>query len=128
MAKRMASSAEEKQTSSRTNPSRKYLISLRTTLVRLRIRMLRHHDFSFFNGCILAVFLLKERKERFIFARRISDGCTHEICPDRQRCLAACFPGAKRLLLVKANPYAAGDTGREAHKPRISVDVGGPRF
>src|SRR5258708_22229298 len=125
MAKRMASSADERQTSSSTSDKRKKRNNFRIS-VRLGVACAgwRTHWALDRNGFVSIV----HGSKRFVFARRLGDCGAHEINPDRQRSQTTGFILPQSLFLVKANPYPAGDTGREAYEPSVGVFVGGPGF
>src|SRR5216684_6699576 len=125
MAKRIASRAEARNTSSSTRPRKKYLITLRSKLMGLRIAgMARRRDRGTLDRRRLLSFLAHNRKS-LVFTRRIGNYHAHKIQPDRQCSVAAGFIFSQIPFFVEAHPHAASQAGRKAHKPRISVIIGG---
>src|SRR4030088_613030 len=115
MAKRMASSAEERNTSSSTRPRKKYLITLRSNLMGLCIAgMARRRDRGTLDRRRL-LSCLAHNRESLVFTRRIGNHRAHKIQPDRQGCVATGLVLTQGLLFVKANPDSTGQAGREAH-------------
>src|SRR5262249_15324469 len=111
MAKRMANSAEERKTSNSTRARKKYLTSLRSTLVGLRVsRMARRRNGGAFERRTFLQALF-QRKKGFVLVQGIGDNFAHEVHPDGKRGVAAGFVLTQVLLFVKAHPHAAGHAG-----------------
>src|ERR1051325_8327851 len=125
MAKRMASSADERNTSSSTRPRKEYLITLRNTLVGLRVAggAKRRDGSALDRRCFLS--LAAHSRKGFVFPPRIRDYTPHEIHPDRQSGMASGFVFSQVLFFVEAHPHAASQAGREAHEPCVRVVIGG---
>ena len=71
---------------------------------------------------MIAGLLLERNDIGEIDWRHSGERALHELQPNRQRGARAGFFFAKRnLLVVEANPDAAGDLRREADEPRVGV-------
>src|SRR5947209_8025200 len=124
MAKRMASSAEERNTSSSTRRRKKYLMTLRSKLVGLRVAsMARRCDCSALNRRGFLYFSDHSRKS-LVFPRWIGNYHAHKIQPDGQSRMAPGLAFSQILFFVEAYPHAASQAGGEAHKPCVGVVIG----
>src|SRR5580765_7649354 len=107
MAKRIASNAEARKTSSSTRLRKKYLTSLRSNLVCLRVTGMAKRR----NGGAIdwrdLFFALACGDECLVFSLRIGNYGMHKVNPDGQRRVAAGFVVAKIFLFVKADPNTA---------------------
>src|SRR5689334_5796535 len=124
MAKRMASRAEAKKTSSSTRLRKKYLTSLRSNLVCLRVTSVAERRNSSAIDWRYLLFALACGDECLVFSRGVGDHGTHEVNPDGQRGVAAGFVVAKIFLFVKADPDTARHAGCEADKPCVRIVIG----
>src|ERR1041385_7563472 len=125
MAKRMASSADERNTSSSTRPRKEYLITLRNTLVGLRVAGGAKRRDGSAPDCRCFLSLAAHSRKGFVFPGRVRDYTPHEIHPDRQSGLASRFIFSQVLFFVEAHPHAASQAGRETNKPCIGVVIRG---
>src|SRR5258708_32689829 len=125
MARRIASNADERHTSNSTSDKRKKRISLRIS-TRLCVFRAGARKRWLFDGNGFASIDLG--RKRFVFARWLGYCGAHEINPHGEGSQSAGFILSQRLFLVEANPYAAGDAGRESNKPRIGIFVGSAGF
>src|SRR5690242_3381752 len=70
------------------------------------------------------LFVIGRGHKSLIFSRWIGDSCVHEIYPDGQCGVPSGFVLTQLLLLVKTDPYSAGDAGRKADEPGVRVVIG----